>query len=66
MQGTLAVNSNYAVTFIGANLTIVPRNISVTADSRTKNTAKRILNLLTGSSGESGQQRRCCEWSFKP
>ncbi|MBK8883342.1 MAG: hypothetical protein IPN67_13435 [Bacteroidales bacterium] len=36
MQGTLAVNSNYAVTFIGANLTIVPRNISVTADSRTK------------------------------
>ena len=35
-QGTLALNNNYALTYVGANLTITPRAITVTADSMTK------------------------------
>jgi MBG domain (YGX type)/Bacterial Ig-like domain (group 3)/Galactose oxidase, central domain len=35
-QGTLALNSNYALTFVGANLTITSRNLTVTADAKTK------------------------------
>ena len=36
-QGTLSVGSNYELTFNGANLTINPRAITVTADARSKN-----------------------------
>ncbi|HSL28108.1 MAG TPA: MBG domain-containing protein [Anaerolineales bacterium] len=35
-QGSLALNSNYALTFIGANLTIDPRPVTVKADDQTK------------------------------
>jgi hypothetical protein len=34
-QGTLA-NANYAITYVGANLTILPLPLTVTADSETK------------------------------
>jgi trimeric autotransporter adhesin len=36
LQGTLALNSNYSLTYVGANLTITPRNLSVTADAKSK------------------------------
>jgi len=35
-QGTLALSSNYTLTFVGANLTITARPITVTADNKTK------------------------------
>ncbi len=35
-QGTLALNANYTLTFLGANLTITARPITVTADPKTK------------------------------
>jgi large repetitive protein len=35
-QGTVALNSNYALTFIGAKLTINQRPVEVTADPQTK------------------------------
>ena len=35
-QGTLALNSNYNLSFVGANLTITVRPITVTADSQSK------------------------------
>src|SRR6187397_2357575 len=35
-QGTLALSSNYALTFVGANLSITTRGITVTADAKTK------------------------------
>jgi MBG domain (YGX type)/YDG domain/HYR domain len=35
-QGTLALSSNYALTFVGANLTITKRAVTITADSQTK------------------------------
>src|SRR5205823_2888373 len=35
-QGTLALNSNYDLTFVGANLTITKHAASVTADDKTK------------------------------
>ena len=35
-QGTLAVTSNYTLTYIGANLTIAPRPVTATADPKTK------------------------------
>ncbi|PYS44775.1 MAG: hypothetical protein DMG13_33320, partial [Acidobacteria bacterium] len=35
-QGTLALNSNYNLTFIGSNLTITPRTLTVTADNKVK------------------------------
>jgi hypothetical protein len=35
-QGTLAVNSNYAITYVGANLTISARAISISANAQTK------------------------------
>ena len=35
-QGTLALSSNYALTFVGANLTITQRPVTVTADAQTK------------------------------
>ena len=35
-QGTLTAGSNYALTYVGANLTITARSITVTADAQTK------------------------------
>lgn len=35
-QGTLALNSNYTVTYTGANLTITPANLTVKADDQTR------------------------------
>src|SRR5439155_1354616 len=35
-QGTLALSSNYQLTYVGANLTITARPITVTADAKTK------------------------------
>jgi large repetitive protein len=35
-QGSLVLNSNYALTFVGANLTITSRAITVTADAKSK------------------------------
>jgi hypothetical protein len=35
-QGTLSLNSNYTITYIGANLTITPRPVIVAADARIK------------------------------
>ncbi len=35
-QGTLALNSNYVLTFVGSNLTITIRPVTVTADAKTK------------------------------
>ena len=35
-QGTLALSTNYALTYVGANLTITARPITVTADAKTK------------------------------
>ena len=38
-QGTLSAGSNYALTFVGANLTITARPVTVTADAKSKTTA---------------------------
>ena len=35
-QGTLALSNNYALSYVGANLTITTRAITVTADAKTK------------------------------
>jgi hypothetical protein len=35
-QGTLALNSNYALTFVGADLTINTRPVTATADAKSK------------------------------
>src|SRR5207247_6726643 len=35
-QGTLTAGSNYNLTFVGANLTITKRPVTVTADNKTK------------------------------
>ena len=35
-QGTLSAGSNYALTFVAANLTITARPVTVTADAKTK------------------------------
>ena len=35
-QGSLALNSNYALTYVAATLTITPRPITVTADTQSK------------------------------
>jgi hypothetical protein len=35
-QGTLALSSNYALTYVAANLTITARPVTVTADAKTK------------------------------
>ncbi|HEX6429982.1 MAG TPA: MBG domain-containing protein, partial [Niastella sp.] len=36
LQGTLALNSNYNLTYVGANLSITHRTITVTADAKSK------------------------------
>ena len=35
-QGTLAAGSNYALTFVGANLTVTAKAVTVTADAQSK------------------------------
>src|SRR4029077_7752820 len=35
-QGTLALNTNYSLTYVGANLAIVARPVTVTADAKSK------------------------------
>ena len=35
-QGTLSLNSNYALTYVGANFAITARPITITADAKTK------------------------------
>jgi len=35
-QGTLALSSNYTLNYVGANLTITPKALTVTANNRTK------------------------------
>jgi hypothetical protein len=35
-QGTLGLNGNYVITYAGANLTISPKSITVTADAKSK------------------------------
>src|SRR5439155_3073460 len=35
-QGTLALSANYDLTFVGANLTITKRAVTVTADAKSK------------------------------
>jgi hypothetical protein len=36
LQGTLALSTNYVITYVGANLTITTRPVEVTADPQTK------------------------------
>ncbi|MDP2207881.1 MAG: MBG domain-containing protein, partial [Bacteroidota bacterium] len=36
IQGTVALNSNYTLTYVGANLTIGLRSITITADAKSK------------------------------
>ena len=35
-QGTLALSSNYALTYVGANLTVNPASLTITANNATK------------------------------
>ena len=35
-QGDLALSSNYSLTYVGANLSITPKSVTVTADAQTK------------------------------
>jgi len=35
-QGTVALSSNYTLTYVGANLTITPRPVTITADATSK------------------------------
>jgi filamentous hemagglutinin family protein len=52
-QGTLAASSNYAVTYVGANLTITPRPLTITADakSNTYGNAEPALTYTLGGQG---------------
>ncbi len=52
-QGTLAASANYAVTYRGADLTVTPRPITVTADaqSRTYGDANPALTYVVGGRG---------------
>ena len=47
-QGTVALNSNYALAYIGANLTISKRTLNVTADDKSK-IAGAVNPTFTGS-----------------
>jgi hypothetical protein len=38
-SGTVAVNSNYTITYVSANLTITKKTLTVTVDNKTKRTA---------------------------
>lgn len=65
-QGTLALNSNYVLTYVGANLVITKRPITVTADAQTKIygdsdptlTYKTTSGSLVGSDAFSGSLAR--------
>jgi hypothetical protein len=52
-QGTLTAGSNYAVTFTGADLTVTPRSLTVTADalSRLYGKANPALTYTLGGNG---------------
>ncbi len=52
-QGTLAVSSNYALTYAGANLTVNQRALTVTADaqSKTYGDANPTLSYSVGGAG---------------
>ncbi len=52
-QGTLAASANYAVTYRGADLTVTPRPITVTADaqSRAYGDANPALTYVVGGRG---------------
>ncbi|WP_162599619.1 MBG domain-containing protein [Phenylobacterium parvum] len=52
-QGSLAANANYAVTYVGANLTITPRPLLLTANalSRVYGEANPALTYTVGGSG---------------
>ncbi len=44
-QGTVALSSNYALTYVGANLTITARAVTITADAKTKTYGNADLAL---------------------
>src|SRR6202140_405841 len=64
-QGGLTLSANYTLTFVGANLVITPRPITVTADAQTKVygyndpplTYKVTGTLVTGDSFSGGLSR---------
>src|SRR5207248_1837580 len=41
-QGTLAATANYAVNYIGANLSVTPRPLTITADNAAKNEGETV------------------------
>jgi hypothetical protein len=56
-QGTVALNSNYAITFVGAKLTISTRAVTVTADAKSKDFGgvdPALTYTLTSGSLKSG------------
>ena len=56
-QGTLALNGNYSLTYVGANLTIALRNITVTTDANSKtfgDTDPALTYQITSGSLASG------------
>jgi len=52
-QGTLAASANYALTFVGSNVTVGQRAITVTADAKTINYGNAIptLTYVIGGAG---------------
>jgi hypothetical protein len=52
-QGSLAANANYSTTYVGANLTITPRPLTLTADalSRVYGNVNPALTYTVGGSG---------------
>jgi hypothetical protein len=65
-QGTLAASANYSLTYVGANLTISPKAITVTADAKSKAygdadpalTSRITSGSLVGSDSLSGNLTR--------
>ena len=57
LQGSLSLSPNYALTYLGANLTITPRPVEITADAKTKvygNPDPALTYQLTGGTLVSG------------
>src|SRR5437762_810858 len=53
LQGTLSLSTNYTLTYVGANLTIDPRAVTVTADAKSKtygNADPALTYLITSGS----------------
>ncbi|OYX67921.1 MAG: hypothetical protein B7Y95_21810 [Rhizobiales bacterium 32-66-11] len=52
-QGTLAASANYSLSYVGANLSITPRPLSVTADSQSMiyGNAASALTYVVGGAG---------------